>query len=495
MRIQTKVVWLWTCLSAFTFIHTAAAQDYSADPFSQPPADSDVAAADYSGEDSSLLDGSSGGAGLNPAAYQGVYPDPAGGYDGGPNYADPAMQGYPPPITTPPGTGYYPQVSPYDTRVRDRTYRENGIWVNDSLYGDRKYAFSLEYLRVFFNRPGMDTVGAGNVGPDPNLGNTVTTSVFSNGGDLKSDGIQGKFIIQNADTTTFEARGWWTAEGNSVYEPLGRGNSGDATTFAPRGVITYDDGTKIGRAVRYDTDFQLGYKAQAFGGDLTWSTMPFFETEGFKLRALFGGKYVKLREQFTFHGEDSGLNYSNGGTGSGTGGNVFLPNPFGNPNFSSDMTSRTKSDFAGLEAGIRYEFGGKNFLLWGQSRGAVTANHEDISLYGNNMGDGYTDGFPTPTAGSPKPNFFNHHESHTHISPMFSQDFYFKGKVFQAIPFLNDVPFLASADMLVGYNFLLIGNVARPSKYIDYRLDDPKIALNHSRWLMQTFNFGLQWQF
>ncbi|MDB5391819.1 MAG: hypothetical protein JWM11_7465 [Planctomycetaceae bacterium] len=499
MRIQTKVVWLWTCLSAFTFIHTAAAQDYSADPFSQPPADPGVAAADYSGEDPSLdgsqPDTSAGGGLLDRTAYQGVYPDgPGAGYDGGMSYGDPSVQAYPPPIAAPPGTGYWPQTSPYDTRVRDRTYRENGIWVNDSVYGDRRYLFSVEYLRVFFNRPGTDTIGAGNVGPDPILGGPVNASVFSQGGDLTSDGIQGKFIIQNADSTTFEARGWWTAEGDSVYEPLGRGNSGNANTFAPRGVITYNDGTAIGRAVRYDTDFKLGYKEQAFGGDLTWSTMPFFETEGFKLRALFGGKYVKVREQFTFHGEDSALNYIPSSTG-GTGSTIFLPNPFGNPNFASDMTSRTTSDFAGLEAGVRYEFGGKHFLLWGQSRGALTVNHENINLYGNNMGDGYTDGFPTPTPGTPKTAFFNHTQSHTHLSPMFSQDFNFQAKVFQAIPFLNDIPMLANADMLVGYNFLLIGNVARPTKDIVYNLDDPKLSVTHSRWCIQTWNFGLQWKF
>lgn len=493
MRIQTKVVWLWTCLSAFTYIHTAAAQDYSADPFSQPPADSGVAAADYSGEETSLdgsLPDASGGS-LNPAAYQGEYPGGPGIVDdGGMNYADPSMPAYPPPIAAPPGTGYYPQISPYDTRVRDSTYRENGIWVNNSIYGDRKYLMSVEYLRVFFNRPGTDTVGNANFGPDPTIGTTVTTGVFSNGGDLTSDGVAAKFIIQNADSTTFEARGWYTAEGNSTYEPHGRGNTGQPDTFINRGAITYDDGTDVGRAVRYDTDFKLGYKEQAYGADLTFSTTPFFETEGFRVRALWGGKYVKLREQFTFHGEDSALSYT-----STTPGSLILDNPFGNPAFASDMTSRTKSDFAGIEAGVRYEFGGKHFTLWGQSRGAVTANHEDISLFGNNMGDGYNDGFPAPGPGIPKTFYFNHHQSHTHISPMFSQDFYFKGKVFQAIPFLNDIPLLASADMLIGYNFLLIGNVARPSKYIDYRLDNPKISLNHSRWQMQTVNFGLQWQF
>ena len=81
------------------------------------------------------------------------------------------------------------------------------------------------------------------------------------------------------------------------------------------------------------------------------------------------------------------------------------------------------------------------------------------------------------------------------VSPIFSQDFYFKGKVFKHIPLINDLPLLASADMLVGYNFVLVGNVARPTKIIDYRVDNPKIDLSHSRWLMQNVTFGVQWEF
>jgi hypothetical protein len=508
MRIHTKVVWAWTCLSAFTFIHTAAAQDYSADPFSQSPAETGTAAADYSGEDSSLEGslpyGSSGGS-LDPAAYQNVYSDgPVGVYPdgtpmpydaGGVPYGDPNGP-YPPPVASQPGTGYWPQVSPYDTRVRDSTYRENGIWVNNSVYGDRKYLMSVEYLRTWFNRPGTDTIGAGGVGPDPLLPdyNTVTSGVFSNGHDLVSDGVRGKFIIQNADNTTFEASGWWTAEGNSVYEPFGKGNSGNPDTFRPRGVITYNDGTRTGTAVPYDTDFKLGYKEQAFGADMIFSTTPFIETEGFRIRALWGGKYVKVREQFSFHGEDSALQYAFQPGGPPVPGTI-LPNPLGLPNYSSDMVSRTTSDLAGPEIGVRYELGGKHILFWGQSRLAVAANHEVISLYGNQMGDGFGTGFPPPTAADPKPAYFNHQVDRTKVSPIFSQDFYAKGKVFKHIPILKKVPLIAEADMLVGYNFMLIGGMARPTKIIDYRLNDPRINLNNSRWLMQNVTFGLQWQF
>lgn len=501
MRIKTKVVWLWTCLSAITFIHTAAAQDYSADPFSQSPAESGIAAADYSGDDTSLEGSLTSGylddPGFDPVSYQGGVPDGSmGGYGDGMSYPDPTVQNYPPQMGPPQGMGYWPQVSPYDTRVRDSTYSQDGIWVNDSIYGDRKYFMSVEYLRTWFNRPGTDTVGARGIGVNPSFQRyeVVTTGVFADGHDLVSDGARAKFIIQNADSSTFEANAWWTAEGNATFEPFGKGNSGNANSFRPRGVITYYDGTASGTSVAYDTDFKLGYKEQAFGADLTWSTAPFFETEGFRMRGLFGGKYLKIREQFTFHGEDSALTYAFSNGGVPIAGTVF-PNPLGNPAFESDMVSRTRSDVGGPEIGVRYELGGKHILLWGQSRVAVAVNREDINLFGNQMGDGFATGFPTPTLADPKPAYFQDHRNHTHLSPIFSQDFYAKGKVFKHLPVLRNVPMLASADMLIGYNFILVGNVARPSKIIDYRIDNPKIDLSRSRWLMQNVTFGLQWEF
>ncbi len=49
MRIPNKVVCLWSCLTAFTFIHTAVAQDYAAEPLSGAGDAGSVATADYAG--------------------------------------------------------------------------------------------------------------------------------------------------------------------------------------------------------------------------------------------------------------------------------------------------------------------------------------------------------------------------------------------------------------------------------------------------------------
>lgn len=503
MRIPNRVVCLWSCLAAFTFIHAAVARDYPAEPLSGAEDAGGVTRADYVG--SALLAtpvaDADYGQEYAPLAY-----DDGNGMDQGDAQVDPGSpafypppmaEGYPPPMVDP-NMNYYPEVSPFAGPVLDRTYRRDGIWQNEGTFGNRQFLFSTEYLRTSFNRPGTDLIGDPRVGVPANLGNgayqAVSTGVFANGNDLLSDGIRAKFTIQNPDSSALEISGFWIAESTVTYQPHPPGKFSDPTTFLARGFLGLHNGPDPGIDMRFDTAFKLQYKQQAFGADMTWATMPVYESSGFRLRPTFGVKYLKVRELFSLYGQDSNLSYTPGAGGSANTGTV-LPNPFGNPPFTSSLTSRTTSDIVGPEAGIRYEVGGQNFLLWGQSRFAVAANHETVELFGNQIGDGFGTGFPVPTPTNPKPAAFHDGQSHTHVSPIFSQDFYFKAKVFKHIPLINDFPLLANADVLLGYNFVLVGNVVRPTKVIDWRVDDPRIDLSRSRWNMQAMTFGLQWQF
>ena len=483
MRIPNKVVCLWSCLTAFTFIHSAAAQDYSAEPLSGVGAAGGVATADYAG--SSILEDASDEAGYGqeyaPAGYydgrsaEGAYVDPAQGY-----YPPPLTQGYPPP-PMPPNTNYWPEVSPFAEPIMDKTYRQNGIWMHEGVTGDRKYLFSAEYLRVGFNRPGTDRIGDPSVNPLINgslFAQPVTAGVFANGNDLTSDGTRAKFSIQNPDTSSLELSAFWVAEGRQIFQPLPpRKLTNPLNPRNERGFLGLENGA-FGTRLHFDNDFRLTYKAQSWGSDILWTTMPAYEALGFKVRPLFGVKYLTIREQFDLYGVTSAL------------GNIF-----GNPPYITTLTSQARSNLLGPQAGIRYEIGGNIFTLSGQTGLAVMANHETIQIYGNNMLDGNSAAIPIPTPSNPKPNTFRDAQSHTHISPIFLQDFYFRGKVFRALPVFNDIPIFANADMLVGYNFALVGNVARPTKVIDWRVDQPRIDLSHSRWYMQAVTFGLQWQF
>ena len=484
MRIPNKVVCLWSCLTAFTFIHTAVAQDYSAVPLSGAGVAGDVATADYAG--SSILEDAGDDAmydeGYAPAGYEGggypdgSYVDPAQGY-----YPQPLTQGYPPQMMPPPNTNYWPEVSPFAEPIMDKTYRQNGIWMHEGVTGERKYMFSAEYMKVGFNRPGTDLIGEPGVYPLFGGGffaQPVNASVFANGNDLTSDGTRAKFSIQNPDSSSLELSAFWVAEGKQIYQPLPPRNLRDPSNPTnERGFLGLDDGA-FGTRLHFDTDFRMTYKAQSWGSDILWTTMPAFETLGFKVRPLFGVKYLTIREQFGLYGA-----------------NTAIGNIFGNQPYETTLTSQTRSNLLGPQVGIRYEVGGNVFTLSGQTGLAVMANHETIQLYGDNMLDGVGQPIPIPTPSNPKPNTFRDAQAHTHISPIFLQDFYFKGKVFKALPIFNDIAFFANADMLIGYNFVLVGNVARPTKLIDWRVDSPRIDLSHSRWYMQAVTWGMQWQF
>ena len=232
MRIPNKVVCLWSCLTAFTFIHTAVAQDYRAEPLSGA-GNSGVTAADYAG---SAILGDMGA----EEAYEPEYAPMAfnaQGADPGSQgfYPPPLTQGYPPPMA-PPNAGYWPEVSPFAEPIVDKTYRQNGVWVNEGIHGHRDYFFSTEYLRVGFNRPGTDIIGARNVGMPENLigFRAVNAGVFAGGDDLLSDGIRAKFSMRNPDTTSLEMSGFWIGESLAEFQPFAPARAGDTSTFRRR---------------------------------------------------------------------------------------------------------------------------------------------------------------------------------------------------------------------------------------------------------------------
>jgi len=485
MRILPSVVWLLGGLTLAGWCRPAEAQTYppsgydgpemAAGAFEQTPYDMPAA---YPG-----------------MGYPGAYPDAGYGID--PMlYQDPEMMMDP--SGPPPDMSAFPYNSPFGPNVNQYAPNE-GVWMNRQIFGNRKYFMSLEYLRANLFRPGTDIIGSRTAQvPQNAITDPVPTnaSIIGDGEDLRSDGLRGTFSIVNPDHSGFDATFWWVAEGNQERSPYGRGDPGDFTTLHPRGVIGMDDGTDTGVAVRFDTEFELGYKSQAFGSDLTFRSAPFWEGDYFRMSMLYGAKYVKVREQFAFHGADSALDYTfNTANPASPIPATVTPNPFGNPNFESDLVSRTKSDVIGPEIGVHYEIGGQHFLLSGSSRFSVAANNEMAWVYGNQIGDGFNAGFPTPTILDPKPSDFSHRKTHVHVSPVFHQSFGFKSQVFRHLPIVNEWGFFADANLKLGYDFILIGEMARPTKSIDWRVNAPRIESNRSRWNTQLFSVGMEWNF
>ena len=57
-----------------------------------------------------------------------------------------------------------------------------------------------------------------------------------------------------------------------------------------------------GTTVLYDMDFIIQHTASTFGATTDWAFNPIYERSGVKLRPVFGGRYQRIDERFSFRG-------------------------------------------------------------------------------------------------------------------------------------------------------------------------------------------------
>ncbi len=61
----------------------------------------------------------------------------------------------------------------------------------------------------------------------------------------------------------------------------------------------------------------------------------------------------------------------------------------------------------------------------------------------------------------------------------------------------REIPFLAEANLKIGYTALFIGNVARPADSIQWNgfPRSPKVDIDYMTWSQGRWNFGLEWTY
>ena len=485
MRIHPSAVLLWGCAVAATFGPTADAQDFD---------ERTVPAASAGFEDAA-----------DEAARPGVVRLTGGQVEIPPAAAPPDAQpypdGYPPPVypeygyppaAPPPGMAAWPGTSPFEHSF-DETYNQRGMWYNESNNETRDYNFSLDYIRTFFRQPGTDTVGdyAFNSPLDPINGAILPAYDVSTINNLDGNGLRGKFVAHNPDDTSLEIQAWFGTQVEDTFSPLFdvKGDLNDPSTVRPRASIPLDDGFG-GVNIPFDTSYKLTYKVESFGGDLDWYTMSLYRSSVVNVRGLVGAKFLRIGESFSFQGSDSGL------------GVLFAPNgtpidlvDLGVPPYESYLNSNTKSYLAGPEIGLRYEMGGKLLKLGGQTKFAVAVNSETITINGNNMDSPFVFPFPTPTPTVPYPMAFTSTQKHTHVSPIIDQSVYAEAPLFGLLPVIGKSPLLKGAKLRVGYTFILVNEVARPTQVIRWVAPAPAIELTRTRWSVGMVNVGINWKF
>lgn len=405
----------------------------------------------------------------------------------------------------------YPGISPYDHKF-SRTFNEGGLWKHETEDGPRRYFFTLEGFAAQLRKPGRQPIGAklgdpedipilvagGNIGlPLLTLQNTGDL-LFKH--DLNTEGIRARWGFDNQDGSGFVVEGFWASDVSNShnYNPLG--DISDPTTYQDFLAVPAFNDSEFGTLIRYDLKFQVDYAAEAFGASMNLLQMPKFGRRSFKIRPLYGIRYLHINESFGFQGADSALTYDS--TTSFINGfpvsymvdvDSVEDNPFGNPQFQTFIDSNVWSHLVGPEIGFQFEIGGTKFRLVGHTKFALLGNAEKIKLSGDDFGNGYLIDLGADTAGE---NFFSQTEYHAHVSPAFEQTLSAEAQLFGLIPVLKRIPALDSAVFRIGISYLAVAEVARPADTITYNALPlfPEIEVDRSRWDMYTMNFGITWR-
>lgn len=307
-----------------------------------------------------------------------------------------------------------------------------------------------------------------------------------------------------------------------------------------QGLDTDLDG-QPGVVIPFDISVYLQLKSQLYGANANYYFNSFISGDSIKLRGLAGGRYLNLGEDFQFVGIDSGMGYTiqnatatTGTGGGGTGGQQFS-SQIGTPTalepgwnvpdvMKSYLRSNLRSQLGGPEIGIRMDLGDDDdgFSIWTETKFGLLANNARRFVEGYNIGDGFFyipgttfqnnntlvtyDAQGVPSVGGsgtimPRHDIaltkFRDESTTTYISPMFEQSINAKTKIFSYIPGFRKLRVFNEASFQIGYTFLLIGGVYRPSDNINWDAYpvNPSLANNRTKYYTNNLSLGFEWNY
>ncbi|AMV16729.1 hypothetical protein [Planctomyces sp. SH-PL14] len=346
-------------------------------------------------------------------------------------------------------------------------------------------------------------------------------------------GVQVNWGFDDADGVGLLISGFYMGENSEVFESGNEFINGLPVTPAMvdatlgqvlntrNGAIAYDTGLPaplgsglgfLGAAQKYDILFRLEHRTEVAGANLSYYMAPVFKTSAVMVRPFLAGRYMYLNETFGFRGIDSGWHYDvdqipySTGTTTTTTPSTYRPDP-GTwatraiqqyPQFEARLNSNVQTHLAGPEIGLRYDLGeGDGFKVWGATTVGLMANQSNLSLDGNNIGEEFaTSGFNGISMLSNDARFSSE-ASHGRVSPLFEQTLAVDSRVFEAVPFVNEIPVLNQAILHLGYTFTAIGQVNRPADTINWAGFPifPSLNNNTQTFVLHRFNFGLEWKY
>lgn len=491
---------------------------------------------------------------------------PANGYAPYIDPASPQAAGYAVPYSGLEQAGYppggmmaWPQISPYEGPAVDQHMNRDGLWFNQQLRGPGKYYAVFGGGVTHYGPPSEAVVGdpkapgffiAGTVANNNQAGTSIVNLYpqhsWSDVGYSRLSGgaFQGVVGWDNPDGSGIFGTGFYSAEGSATYnhnprigDPLrpedtllaGAGiaffDNGNPTTIPATGQNTNPTIVPNGGTQGYDMLYRLQWQSQAYGAGAGFYTDYLIRRDSFQLRPSFGLRYINVRENALFQGQDSGLVYTiNQGSATGNTGNATqvrgtptAGSVTGVPDvFSSRLNANVKEQLAGPEIGLRYDLGGSKFKIYGQSKFGLLANHSTREIAGYGIGrsalfEASTTGVGRitppvlPTILTPSdaqdPNHtqtaFHDQSTTTSASPMFEQSFNVKAPILSYVPGIRKIPVFEQAQFNFGYTLLLVGSSYRPGDVIDWQgyPNFPRLNDRKGLFQMSTWTVGAEWDF
>lgn len=413
------------------------------------------------------------------------------------------------------------------------------VWINHN-----QLFFESLILSPVNNMPDrfVNDTGGGGGGNGASTGDypIFTERNISNMGDpTQSLGVRTTWGWFNPDQTGFQVSGFWLGQTGADYF-AGTGlpyDESDATFFPGYNEVHLraiaglplagadsdgDGGGGLqgnGFVMPFDIFYKIHTESQLAGSNIDWYWSAIYERPSLMIRPVAGARFVRIREGFTFDGADSGLGYTvtpatatgGGGGGATTTNQIFAPEDYPgdfDPEFripnvlTAHLASKTRSLMAGPEAGLRFDIGGDHFKVWTHSKLGLLANNTHQELNGFNIGDAHfvRNGRTTTVMprNSPDLTAFGSQASSTWLSPMFEQSIFFKSHLLGFVPVLNKARFLNQAEFQAGYTLLVIGQVARPARQIDWQAYpvNPRLqSTDRTTFTNGTFSVGVEWSY
>lgn len=437
----------------------------------------------------------------------GYYPPPPGA--SGDPYAAPAYYGSEFQPGYPPDANAWPGVSPFMAPEYERTFTENGFWFNRQLSGPKKYFFTVEGLITKSKRPDDQTIGDDSVGnavlpdgladDDDTAFDNVAYRRYNLGevnGNPEAGGIRARLGYFNADGTGASLTGFWQDEGTaSILDGNPRVDINDPETYfagfgIPLAGADIDGDNFQGATATYDLFYRVVFETQTMGLGANYYFNSIVDSDSIQFRPLAGIRYLHTKENLTIRAATSGFEYTFDQTLVPDEDDTFtiLTSPH-----ETYIRSWVHSHYAGPEIGFRVDLGSDRFLVWGETKLGLLANHNKRAINGYNVG-AFALLPQDPTVVDTR---FNAEDRTTSVSPIFEQSIFLRSALLSYIPGIRSMSVFEKAQFQVGYTFILIGEAFRPGDTIQYNgfPQFPTLKDERSAFSTNQLSLGVEWEY